>query len=61
MGLYLPSKNKNGPAICQENTPMALRLQITSNLVKSNNLSQAIREGFDKSTGGENSCTQRKN
>lgn len=32
---------------------MALRLQITSGLVNSNNLSQAIRGGFDKSTGGK--------
>lgn len=53
MGLYLPSKNKNGPAICQEDKPMALRLQITSGLVNSDNLGQAIREGFDRSTGGK--------
>lgn len=32
---------------------MALHLQITSSLVKSNNLSHAIRVGFDKSTGGK--------
>lgn len=53
VGLYLASKNKNGPAICQEDKPMALRLQITSSLVNSNNLSHTIREGFDKSTGGK--------
>ncbi len=52
-GLYLQSKSKDGLTICQEDKPMALRLQITSGLVNCNNLSQAIREGFDKSTGGK--------
>jgi hypothetical protein len=53
MGLYLPSKSKNGLDICQEDKPMALRLHITSGVINSSNLSQSIREGFDKSTKGK--------
>lgn len=51
-GLYLSAKNKNGHDICGVDKPEALRIQITSGLVNSKNMSQAIREGFNQSTGG---------
>lgn len=51
-GLYLTEKSKNAVAICDADKPMVIRLQITSDMVNSNNMSKAIREGFDKSTAG---------
>ena len=53
VGLYLSEKNKNAHEIYPADKPMALRLQITSSMVSSNNMSEAIREGFNQSTGGK--------
>ncbi len=57
-GLYLSAKNKSGDAITNDDKPMAVRLQITSSLVSSSNMSESIREGFTKSTGGKTAPLQ---
>lgn len=51
-GLYLKQKNKNPKQIIEADEPMAARLHIISNLMTSENMSTAIREGFEKSTKG---------
>ena len=52
LGLYLKSKSKNADEIIKANEEMAVRLQITSSVVSSSNMSEAIREGFEKSLKG---------
>ncbi|MDZ4847521.1 MAG: chalcone isomerase family protein [Chitinophagales bacterium] len=51
-GLYLTAKNKNGAEITNADTEMAVRLHIVSSMINSENMSEAINEGFVKSTGG---------
>ncbi len=51
-GLYLPAKNKNGNEIAAADKATAIRLTITSGLVDSEKMSEAIREGFGKSMKG---------
>ena len=52
LGLFLPEKSKDAAAILKANQEMAVRLQITSGVVNSGNMSEAINEGFQKSTNG---------
>lgn len=52
LGLYLTDKSKDAAAILKSNSEMAVRLQITSSVVNSENMSEAIKEGFTKSTNG---------
>ena len=52
MGLYLKEKSKDAGAIVKSNEEMAVRLQITSSVVNSGNMSSAIKEGFEKSMKG---------
>lgn len=52
-GLYLGEKSSDAAAIVKADKPMAVRLAITSNKINSDNFSEAIREGFGKSTGGD--------
>lgn len=52
-GLYLPAKNSNADAIVKANEPQAVRLQITSNMATSDRMADAVKEGFEKSTGGK--------
>lgn len=49
-GLYLSEKSSNADAIVSADKPMAVRLAITSSMINSENFSEAIEEGFDKST-----------
>src|ERR1019366_9544760 len=51
-GLYLQQKSKNPKEIIEADKPMAVRLHIISTLMTSENMSRAIREGFEKSTKG---------
>ena len=51
-GLYLQKKSNNPKEIIEEDKPMAVRLHIISNLMTSDNMATAIREGFEKSTKG---------
>ena len=51
-GLYLTSKSAAADAIINADEAMAVKLQITSGMISSENMSEAINEGFEKSTGG---------
>ncbi|MCG3167593.1 MAG: hypothetical protein POELPBGB_03387 [Bacteroidia bacterium] len=51
-GLYLPAKSKNGNEIAAADKPTAMRLTITSGMVDSEKMSEAMREGFGKSMKG---------
>ena len=59
-GLYVTNKSNNGDAIAKANEPAAVKLQITSSLVTSDRMKEAILEGFKKSTGGNTAPLQAK-
>ncbi len=52
LGLYLPAKNNNAAEILKSDKDIAVRLQITSSVVNSENMSEAIIDGFKKSMNG---------
>lgn len=52
IGLYLPKKSADGDAILKSNETIAVRFEITSDMINSENMSEAINEGFDASTNG---------
>ncbi|MDP6908659.1 MAG: chalcone isomerase family protein, partial [Flavobacteriales bacterium] len=52
-GLYLESKNSDADKIISADAPMAVKLQITSGMISSENMSEAINEGFEKSAGSK--------
>lgn len=60
LGLYLKDKSKDAAAIVKANEEMAVRLQITSGVVSSSNMSEAIHEGFEKSLNGNVSALKAK-
>ena len=51
-GLYLQSKTKNPNDIINGDKEMLMRLTITSGMISSSNMSEAIEEGFKKSMNG---------
>jgi len=59
-GLYTASKSSDGAALASSDAPIGIRLQITSGMVSSDNMSEAISEGFKKSTGGNTAPLQAK-
>lgn len=50
LGLYIPQKTKDAKAILNSNDNIVARLVITSSVVNSKNMTEAILEGFEKST-----------
>jgi len=50
--LYLSEKNIDAKVLVKVNEAMAIRLLITSNLITSEKMAEATREGFEKSTDG---------
>lgn len=52
IGLYLDQKNKDAASIINNNNESLVQLQITSSVVSSSNMSEAIEEGFGKSMKG---------
>ncbi len=52
-GLYLESKSSDADKIINADDPMAVKLQITSSMITSDNMSEAINEGFEKSAGSK--------
>lgn len=52
IGLYLDQKSKDANAIIKDNDEFLVQLHITSSVVSSNNMSEAIEEGFGKSMNG---------
>ena len=51
-GLYLAEKSSDANAIINADKAMAVKLEITSGMISSENMSEAINEGFEASTGG---------
>lgn len=50
--LYLPQKSSDAQAILKSDKPLAVRLHIVSKLITSKRMSDAVNDGFEKSTGG---------
>ncbi|HIP36012.1 MAG TPA: chalcone isomerase [Crocinitomix sp.] len=48
--LYLESKTSDANKIINDDKPMAIKLRIISGMVNKDNMEEAIREGFEKST-----------
>jgi hypothetical protein len=59
-GLYLPVKSKNANEIIAADKPTAIRLVMTSSVINSSNMSEAIQEGFGKSLKGNTAPMQAK-
>jgi len=59
-GLYVPAKSKSGSEIAAADKPTAIRLVITSSVLNSSNMSEAIQEGFGKSLKGNTAPMQAK-
>ena len=51
-GLYLANRQADANAIINADEAMAVKLQVTSEMINSDNMSEVIIEGFEKSTGG---------
>ena len=51
--LYLPTKNKDAASVISDNSSMVIRICIISNMITSEKMSNAVDEGFKKSTGGK--------
>ena len=49
-GLYLAEKTSDANKVINADKAMAVKLQITSSMISSENMSEAINEGFGKST-----------
>jgi hypothetical protein len=45
-GLYLPASNQDAAAILAADQPSAVRLEITSSMISSSAMEEAVREGF---------------
>lgn len=57
-GLYLGAKSHNAGDIINADKPTAVRLTVTSSVINSNNMSDAIQEGFGKSMKGNTAPLQ---
>lgn len=60
IGLYLNQKSKDAAAILKNNDEVLVQLQITSSVVSSSNMSEAIEEGFGKSLKGNTTALRPK-
>lgn len=58
--LFLSAKNKNAADIIAADKASAIRLVITSSVINSGNMSEAIQEGFGKSLKGNTAPLQAK-
>lgn len=50
--LYLQNKSTDADKIMAADEPMAIKMRIVSGMVSNSKLEEAVREGMDKSTGG---------
>ena len=48
--LYLQTKNSNADEIVKNNSPMAIRIDVTSDMVTADAMKKALSEGLEKST-----------
>lgn len=51
-GLYLERASRDAAGIIAADSPMAIRLEITSAMVTKERMDESLREGFQNSTGG---------
>jgi len=51
--LYLEEKTREAEAVVEADKPMAIGLNIVSDRINSENMTEATLEGFDKATGGK--------
>lgn len=51
-GLYLKTKSADAKTIISKDESMSIHLEITSKMISSENMTEAIIEGFENSTGG---------
>jgi len=58
-GLYLPAKNSDPNAIINADQAIAVRLQIISSLVTQERMTESVKEGFRKATGGNTAPIQK--
>jgi len=58
-GLYIPKKNSDPNAIINADEAIAVRLQIISSLVTQERMTESVKEGFRKATGGKTAPIQK--
>jgi hypothetical protein len=58
-GLYLPQKSSRADAIIAADSPMAIRIEITSIFVSQETFVAALNEGLSNSTGGNTAPIQK--
>ncbi|WP_252179182.1 chalcone isomerase family protein [Endozoicomonas sp. 4G] len=51
--LYTTKKTSDADSVINSKTPVAIQLNITSKLITSETLTEAVNEGFEKSTNGQ--------
>ncbi len=56
--LYLPQKSTDASAIINADTPLVIRLDITSGMVTADKMRKAILEGFENATDGNTAPVQ---
>ncbi|GAB6095407.1 chalcone isomerase family protein [Desulfatiferula olefinivorans] len=59
-GLYVPQKTNDVVSLLQSEDKLGIKLQIISKLITSEKMSEATREGFEKSTNGNTAPIQAK-
>ncbi len=57
--LYLPSRSADAATILDADAPIGVRLHILSKLVSAKKMEKAIKEGFERSTGGKTASIRR--
>lgn len=57
-GLYLEAKGSDAAAIIAADKPMAIKLHMVSGMITSEKMTDATKEGFDNTTGGNTAPLQ---
>lgn len=57
-GLYVTAPSKDAAALLDAKQPLALRMEVTSSMITSENMEEAVREGFQKSAGANLAALQ---
>lgn len=57
-GLYVAAPSKDANALMAANQPLALRMEITSGMINSETMEEAVRDGFKKSAGANQAALQ---
>jgi hypothetical protein len=58
--LYLAETSSDADKIIAADEPMAIKMRVVSSMVSKENMEEAIRTGFDKSTGGNTTAIKSK-